>query len=142
MRSSSGRRRARRWSGRWVVALSRRKVAASAAEFGVETPPPPRAATELAGTSRDRAGKEGTMLRAGEEYTEDREQRLHERTHARVQAIRAFYVHGVAFLVVNAALFALNTLAGGVWWFYWPLIGWGIGLGLHALAGCGSGGGG
>ena len=85
------------------------------------------------------------MLGAGEEYTKDREQRLHERAHARVQAIKCFYVHGVAFLaflVVNVALFALNTLAGGVWWFYWPLIGWGIGLGLHAFGVFGFGGGG
>ena len=82
------------------------------------------------------------MLRAGEESTKEREQRLHERAHARVQAIRGFYVHAIAFLVVNVALFALNTLAGGVWWFYWPLIGWGIGLGLHSFGVFGFGGGG
>ena len=82
------------------------------------------------------------MLRAGEGSTKDREQRLHERTHARVQAIRGFYVHGVAFLVVNVALIALNALMGGVWWFYWPLIGWGIGPGLHAFGVFGFGGGG
>ena len=80
------------------------------------------------------------MMRAGEESTKDREQRLHERAHARVQAIRGFYVHAVAFLVVNIALFALNALVGGVWWFYWPLIGWGIGLGLHAFGAFGFGG--
>jgi hypothetical protein len=27
-----------------------------------------------------------------------------------------------------------------VWWFYWPLIGWGIGLGLHAFGVFGFGG--
>src|SRR5918998_3216553 len=108
MRACSGKRRARRWSGRWVEALSRQKAAASVAEFGVEIPPPPWAATELAGTSSDTTGREGTMLRPGEEYTKNREQRLHERAHARVQAIRGFYVHGVAFSVVNVALFALN----------------------------------
>jgi hypothetical protein len=31
-------------------------------------------------------------------------------------------------------LFVINVLADGEWWFYWPLIGWGIGLGVHALA--------
>jgi cation transport regulator len=35
--------------------------------------------------------------------------------------------------VVNIALFVINVLVGG-WWFYWPLIGWGIGFGVHALA--------
>jgi hypothetical protein len=29
-----------------------------------------------------------------------------------------------------------------VWWFYWPLIGWGIGLGLHAFGVFGFSGGG
>ena len=82
------------------------------------------------------------MLRAGEESTKDREHRRYERAHARVQAIKGFYVHVIAFVVVNVALFALNVGVGGVWWFYWPLLGWGIGLGLHALAVFGFGGGG
>jgi 2TM domain len=37
-----------------------------------------------------------------------------------------------AFLHRNTAL-DVSTLTGGVWWFYWPLLGWGIGLGAHAL---------
>ena len=57
------------------------------------------------------------MLRAGEDSTKDREQQLYERAHARVQAIKGFYVHGVAFLVVPIALFALNALVGGPWWY-------------------------
>ena len=73
------------------------------------------------------------MLRAGEQPTRDEEQRRYERAHARVQVIKGFYVHAMAFVVVNVALLALNALVGGVWWFYWPLIGWGIGLGAHAL---------
>jgi hypothetical protein len=82
------------------------------------------------------------MLRAGEDSTKDREQQLYERAHARVQAMKDFYVHAIAFLVVNIGLFALNALVGGAWWFYWPLIGWGIGLGLHAFGAFGFGGGG
>ena len=82
------------------------------------------------------------MLRAGEDSTKDREQQLYERAHARVQAIKGFYVHAIAFLVVNIALFTLNALVDGPWWFYWPLIGWGIGLGLHAFGVFGFGGGG
>jgi hypothetical protein len=31
-----------------------------------------------------------------------------------VQAVKGFYLHGVAFVVVNIALFALNALLGGV----------------------------
>jgi hypothetical protein len=72
----------------------------------------------------------------------DHEQHRYERARARVQAIKGFYVHASAFVVVNIALFALNVLVGGGWWFYWPLIGWGIGLGAHALGVFGFSGGG
>jgi hypothetical protein len=51
----------------------------------------------------------------------DKEQQRYERAHARVQALKGFYIHTTAFLVVNIALLAINLLAGGVWWFYWPL---------------------
>jgi hypothetical protein len=83
------------------------------------------------------------MLRAGEESARDREQQRYERAQARVQAIRGFYIHASAFVVVNIALFAINAgVVGGGWWFYWPLIGWGIGLGAHALGVFGFSGGG
>ena len=72
----------------------------------------------------------------------DQEQHRYERARARVQAIKGFYAHASAFVVVNIALFALNVLVGGGWWFYWPLIGWGIGLGAHALGVFGFSGGG
>jgi hypothetical protein len=50
-------------------------------------------------------------LRAGEDYTKDQEQRRYDRAHA----LKGFYVHSIAFAVVNLALFALNALVGGVW---------------------------
>ena len=37
-------------------------------------------------------------------------------------------------------MFVINLLAGGGWWFYWPLFFWGIGLGIHALDVFGLGG--
>ena len=83
------------------------------------------------------------MFRAGEEPAMDQEeQQRYERARARVKAIKGFYIHATIFVVVNVALFAINVLVGGVWWFYWPLLGWGIGLGVHALAMFGFGGGG
>ncbi len=36
-------------------------------------------------------------------------------------------------MLVNIGLFVINLLSGGQWWFYWPLLGWGVGLGVHAL---------
>ena len=55
------------------------------------------------------------MLKAGEDSTMNREQQLYKRAHARVRVIKGFYVHAIAFLVVNIALFALNALVGGAW---------------------------
>ena len=45
-------------------------------------------------------------------------------------------------LLLGAALIVLAISTGGVWWFYWPLLGWGIGSGAHALGVFGFGGGG
>ena len=72
----------------------------------------------------------------------EEEQQRYQRAHARVQALKGFYIHAIAFVMVNIALFALNASVGGGWWFYWPLIGWGIGFGVHALAVFGFSGGG
>lgn len=73
---------------------------------------------------------------------EDQEQQRYERARARVQAIRGFYIHATVYVLVNIGLFVINLLVGGGWWFYWPLIGWGIGLGAHAVGVFGFGGGG
>ena len=54
------------------------------------------------------------------------------RIQASVGAPKALYIHASAFVVVNIALFAISVLTGGMW-FYWTLLGWGIGLGAHAL---------
>jgi hypothetical protein len=72
----------------------------------------------------------------------DEEQQRYERARARVGALKGFYIHTTAFVVVNIALFAINMGVGGGWWFYWPLMGWGIGLSVHALAVFGFAGGG
>jgi 2TM domain len=41
------------------------------------------------------------------------------------------YINLFVYVVINTGLFAINYFTkgeNGVWWFYWPLIGWGIGL--------------
>jgi hypothetical protein len=48
---------------------------------------------------------------------EDQQQR-YERAHARVQAIKGFYIHASVFVLVNIGLFVINLLTGGGWWFY------------------------
>jgi hypothetical protein len=71
----------------------------------------------------------------------NQDQQSYQRAHARVQALKGFYIHATVFVLVNIGLFIINLLTGGGWWFYWPLIGWGIGLGAHALGVFGFGGG-
>ena len=70
----------------------------------------------------------------------DQEQQRYQRAHARVQALKGFYTHATAYVLVNVALFVINLVTGGGWWFYWPLVFWGIGLGVHALMVFGLGG--
>lgn len=55
---------------------------------------------------------------------------------ARMQVfrLRAFYHHLFVFVVVNSGLVAINLLTSShKLWFYWPLLGWGIWLVLHAF---------
>jgi 2TM domain len=51
------------------------------------------------------------------------------------EAKTGFEIHVVVYVLVNALLLIINLLNrdGGLWFFY-PLIGWGIGLTIHYLA--------
>jgi hypothetical protein len=56
------------------------------------------------------------------------------RAKAHVDALRRFYGHLTAYVVVNLTFFLLNiVLAPGSLWFQWVLLGWGIILLLDAL---------
>ncbi|MBV9454350.1 MAG: 2TM domain-containing protein [Rubrobacter sp.] len=63
----------------------------------------------------------------------NQEQQRYEQARARVKQLKGFYTHAIVYVVVNIVLFVINLLMPGPWWFYWPLLGWGIGLGVHAL---------
>jgi 2TM domain len=64
---------------------------------------------------------------------ETAEQALRQRARKRVDDLMGFYSHLVAYLLVNGGLWVLDiATGGGVDWAYWPTIGWGIGLALHA----------
>ena len=46
-----------------------------------------------------------------------------------------FFFHFSAYVLVNAILIAVNLLTTpDRLWFYWPLLGWGIGILAHGLA--------
>ncbi len=52
-----------------------------------------------------------------------------------------FRIHFFAYVLVNALLIAINLLlTPHTLWFYWPLLGWGIGIVAHGLAESYSGG--
>jgi uncharacterized membrane protein len=62
------------------------------------------------------------------------EQARYQEAKKRVEEIKVFYFHLVSYLLVNLTLVVINLLTSpGYLWFFWPLIGWGIGLILHAL---------
>ena len=53
----------------------------------------------------------------------------------RVEEIKGFYVHLFIYIVVNIGLILLDVLTSPLQlWFYWPLLGWGIGLIAHAFS--------
>lgn len=56
----------------------------------------------------------------------------YDRARKRVDALKGFYFHLASFIVVNIGLFIIDLLTGDDWWFYWALIGWGIGILWHA----------
>jgi len=52
----------------------------------------------------------------------------YQRAKAQVDRLSAFYKSLGAFVVVGLILLAINIYTGSPWWFFWPLIFWGIGL--------------
>jgi hypothetical protein len=61
-------------------------------------------------------------------------QSLYEYARKRAHQLRDFYIHASMYVLVNIFLIALNMLTSpDHLWFYWALLGWGIGLAAHAL---------
>lgn len=68
--------------------------------------------------------------------TEQEQERLNsfQRAQERVEEIKGFYTHLIAYLLINPFLILINYFT--YWdfqWFWFPLFGWGIGLATHAL---------
>ena len=70
------------------------------------------------------------------------EETKYQKAKERVEAIKGLYIHLTVYVVVNLILFSINMIVSpnGLW-FFWPLMGWGVGLAMHALTvfGYGSG---
>jgi hypothetical protein len=65
--------------------------------------------------------------------------RDYERAEAEMRAIegrRGFYIHAAVYVLVNMLLIIINLMFVSTFlWFFFPLIGWGIGLTMHFLFG-------
>ena len=58
----------------------------------------------------------------------------HARAQRRAGAKLGFYIHLFAYITVNLLLIVINfSTTPGIWWFKWPLLGWGIGLFFHGF---------
>jgi hypothetical protein len=56
------------------------------------------------------------------------------RARNKVDAKLGFYVHLLIFISVMALLIVINLMSStSYYWFKWPLMGWGIGVGFHGL---------
>lgn len=52
----------------------------------------------------------------------------------KVDEIKGFYGNLVSYVLVNCGLLTINLLTSPKHlWFYWPLLGWGIGVLFHGL---------
>jgi steroid 5-alpha reductase family enzyme len=58
---------------------------------------------------------------------------LEARAERRVRRKIGFLIHAVAFIAVNAGLYAINAMTGEPRWAQFPLFGWGLGLAIHGL---------
>ena len=64
----------------------------------------------------------------------DDDDEAYEKAKQRVEAKLGFYTHAAVFVGVNAILAAVDlTGSPEKLWFYWVLLGWGLGLALHAV---------
>jgi hypothetical protein len=51
---------------------------------------------------------------------------------AQVRAINGLYNHFMVFVAVIGVLVAINLATGDTFWVHWVIIGWGLGVALHA----------
>jgi hypothetical protein len=61
------------------------------------------------------------------------EEERYRRARRRARELRAFYTHVVTYVVVIGFLFFVDARDHGNWWVYWPAMGWGIAVVMHAV---------
>lgn len=67
------------------------------------------------------------------EPTQINEQEKYREAKKQVQELKGFYIHLFFYLALTLYFIYLNlTYSPQHIWFYWPMLGWGIGLFFHA----------
>lgn len=67
-----------------------------------------------------------------EQYKSDYER--YQEAKKRVEEIKGFYGHLISYIVVNCFFLFINLYYTPEHiWFFWPLLGWGVGIFFHGL---------
>ncbi|MEE1898934.1 MULTISPECIES: 2TM domain-containing protein [Flavobacterium] len=68
-------------------------------------------------------------------YNKSEEERLlYRKARKKVKELRGFYYHLTCYLVIMPLIIFINlTFSPQFLWFFFSLIGWGLGLGFHAM---------
>lgn len=70
-----------------------------------------------------------------EEKIDGNENLSYERAHKCVKELKSFYSNLISYIIVNTFLIVLNFITSpNHLWFYWFLLGWGIGIVAHAVS--------
>ncbi|WBV59303.1 2TM domain-containing protein [Chryseobacterium camelliae] len=65
----------------------------------------------------------------------DSENRAYEKAQKRVKEIKSFYANLFSYAIVITFLVILNLITSPKHlWFYWPMLGWGIGVAAHGIS--------
>ncbi|SEM97834.1 2TM domain-containing protein [Chryseobacterium taichungense] len=63
-----------------------------------------------------------------------KENQAYEKATRRVKELKGFYGNLTSYILVISFLIVLNILTSpGYLWFFWPMIGWGLGVAAHAV---------
>lgn len=88
---------------------------------------------ELLATARE-VGVSPEALEAAARAVEGEAKRDAAQKQVRADAVRGLASHALSFVAVNALLVFINVWTGGPFWAMWPLLGWGLGLVIHAFS--------
>ena len=65
---------------------------------------------------------------------EFQEEERYYKARKKVEEIKGFYGNLTSYDVVNIGLMILNLVTSPEYlWFFWPLLGWGIGVAIHGM---------